>query len=44
MAHKVRKLGLNRERYQVFGGNITLSIAIISGLVVIVSQLAHGIG
>ncbi|WP_325893287.1 aromatic amino acid transport family protein [Grimontia sp. NTOU-MAR1] len=44
MAQKVRRLGLNRDQYQVFGGKVTLYIAMISGLSVIVSQLVHGIG
>lgn len=44
MVQKARKLRTNRELYQVFGGNIALSIAIISGLFVIASQLAHGLG
>ncbi|KKD62058.1 tyrosine transporter TyrP [Grimontia sp. AD028] len=44
MAQKVRRLGLNRDQYQVFGGKVALSIAMIGGLSVIASQLAHGIG
>ncbi|USH01530.1 aromatic amino acid transporter [Grimontia kaedaensis] len=44
MALKVRRLGLNRDQYQVSGGKVALSVAMISGLSVIASQLAHGIG
>ncbi|CZF79785.1 Tyrosine-specific transport protein [Grimontia marina] len=43
MAQKVRRLGLNRDQYQVFGGKVTLYVAMISGLSVVASQLGHGI-
>ncbi|MDD1781751.1 aromatic amino acid transporter [Enterovibrio sp. ZSDZ35] len=43
MVRKVRRTGLNQDKYQVFGGNIALSIAMISGLIVIASQLVNGI-
>ncbi|MCC4796523.1 tyrosine transporter TyrP [Enterovibrio norvegicus] len=43
MARKVRQAKLNRDKYQVFGGNIGLSLAMIGGFTVVASQLALSI-